>query len=68
MDYLCKEQIVHRDLRTEKILVGHGNQLKIAGLELAKRVQNDGYVSLDRMLNIFIFVRSDGDQSKNRKI
>ncbi|XP_060562682.1 tyrosine-protein kinase SRK2-like [Ruditapes philippinarum] len=54
MDYLCKEQIVHRDLRTEKILVGHGNQLKIAGLEMAKRVQNDGYVSLDPMDKIAI--------------
>ncbi|XP_060577621.1 tyrosine-protein kinase HCK-like [Ruditapes philippinarum] len=48
MDYLCNEQIVHRDLRTGHILVGQVNKLKIAGFGMAKRLQNDCYVSLDK--------------------
>ncbi|XP_060577623.1 tyrosine-protein kinase SRK3-like [Ruditapes philippinarum] len=50
MDYLCNKQIVHRDLRTGHILVGHGNKLKIAGFGRAKRLQNDCYVSHDTEL------------------
>jgi serine/threonine protein kinase len=63
MDYLCNEKIVHRDLRTAHILVGHGNKLKIAGFGMAKRLQNDCYVSHGRF-NISILIRSDGDHVK----
>jgi hypothetical protein len=63
MDYLCNEQIVHRNLRTGHILVGHGNKLKIAGFGMAKRLQNN-YVSLESRYNISILIRSDGDHVK----
>jgi serine/threonine protein kinase len=64
MDYLCNEQIVHRDLRTVHILVGHGNKLKIAGFGMAKRLQNGCYVSLGRFNNS-ILIWSDGDYFTN---
>lgn len=47
MDYLCNEQIVHRDLRAGQILVGHGNKLKIAGFGKAQRLQNECYILMD---------------------